>query len=101
MLSFGSFYIAEFIKDKTNDWFEAELRADFESIFAENSKRSWNWSIISKNTNLSAGFFLRHINMPWDWKIISSRKFITFAIVKAHKSKPWNAKKLSQKQDRF
>lgn len=91
----------EFIKTKTNDWFEVELRKDFELIFAENPKRSWNWKTLSKSSYLSSCFFLTHIDESWDWKIISSRKFVIFSIVKAHYDKPWDAKNLSKKHNRF
>lgn len=62
---------------------------DFNAIDSRPNE-NWNWSSLSKNSNLSWGFVKQYLDKPWNWIFLSKHICVTYDIIKEYKNLPWD-----------
>ena len=50
--------------------------------------KSWDWSNISDNSNITMSDILKYPDKPWDWGYISYNQNITFDFVEKYANTP-------------
>jgi hypothetical protein len=54
------------------------------------SEKPWSWTCISYNPNLTMEMIEKHSEKPWDWQNISYNTNLTIDIIEKYPEKPWN-----------
>ena len=75
---------------------EHQWAEKFWKFIENNPDKSWDWSCLSRNPNITFDDVLAHPNKSWNWIFLSANPNITFDNVLAHPDKPWNWYWLSQ-----
>jgi hypothetical protein len=67
----------------------------FDFVLA-NLDKEWDWSLLSKNPNITWNNIQKHPELEWKWSEISGNPNITWKIVQENPDKPWDWSVLSR-----
>ena len=76
--------------------YESYWNSYYWNEFVLKNENKVNWSMLSRNPNITMELVKDNPDKPWDWQYLSYNPNITMEIVNANPDKPWNWSCLSE-----
>ena len=81
---------------KVRDTIQREWQKRWWQFILDNQDKSWDWSMISSNPNLTMKDITERPDKDWNWDCISRNKNITMEFIINNPDKPWNWETISK-----
>ena len=63
------------------------MSTELEKLLIKFPDKPWNWSLVSKNPNITIEFIDEYSDLPWDWQTVSSNPNLNITFFKKYHKK--------------